>query len=226
MHHGTKRRRSAWLGALILAPVLALATAARPATAGGEAERQSLPDDRLGYQMAPILLLSRPDVRADLRLDGRQTVDVEAAIDELYARARALKGQTGAVAVASRKAINEAQLKWLEAHLTPEQQVRLIQVELQWEGPSSLVTRPVVAETLGLTDSQTYDLKRAVAARDSARSRKVYTQVDEQVLAKHALDVLTPHQRERWRAMLGPVFWPQLAAANATPAGESTTTRR
>ena len=39
-----------------------------------------LPDDRLGVRTAPVLLLSRPDVRADLRLSPGQA---EAAEREL-----------------------------------------------------------------------------------------------------------------------------------------------
>jgi len=181
--------------------------------AAGEAGSSPLPDDRLGIRTAPLLLLSRPDVRADLRLDAPQTESAERVITELHARAEALKGKSGPQAVADRKAIDEAQRLWFEAHLTAHQQNRLLQIDLQWEGPSALVNRPLVAEMLNLTPEQRATLKQAVAQRDAARASHTHTPAHEQTLAKQALSVLTSSQKERWRVMLGNPFVPQLASS-------------
>ena len=84
-------------------------TAFAGSTPGQDAPRRApLPDERLGVRTAPLLLLSRPDVCADLGLSARQVDDAEAAISDLYVRAAALKGQVGQPAVAARKAIDEA----------------------------------------------------------------------------------------------------------------------
>jgi hypothetical protein len=168
-----------------------------------------LPDERLGVATAPLLLLSRPDVRQDLGLSREQAAEADRAITDLYVRALSLRGQSGPQVLEGRRAILDAERTWFEAHLSPEQRKRLIQVDLQWEGPSSLVSRPVVGDTLGLTADQRATLARAVAARDAARARRVYSPADEQALAHQALSVLTPPQRERWRAMLGRPFVPQ-----------------
>src|SRR4051794_11395527 len=74
----------------------------------------SLPDSRHGVRTAPLLLLTRPDVRADLRLDASQTGAAEEAIRGLYAKAQAIKGMKDEKAVAARRAIDLEQQKWLE----------------------------------------------------------------------------------------------------------------
>ena len=174
--------------------------------------RVPLPDERLGVRTAPLLLLSRPDVCADLRLNPRQLDEAEEAITDLYIRAAALRGQVGQPAIAGRKAIDEAQRVWFETHLTTEQLNRLVQIDLQWEGPSALLSRPVVADTLSLSTEQRVALKQAVAARDAARARGSAPGAAEQVLARQALSQLTPEQKVRWRAMLGNPFVPRLAS--------------
>jgi hypothetical protein len=202
MRHGRIRVATAALLFVIIAP-----------GAASRADSTPLPDDRLGVHTAPLLLLSRPDVRADLRLDAEQAESAERAITDLYVRAEALKGKTGAAAIAGRKAIDEAQQLWFDQHLTAEQRNRLVQIDLQWEGPAALVNRPLVAEMLGLTPEQRATLKQAVAQRDAGRSSQTDSRALEQTLAKQALSVLTSTQKERWRVMLGNPFVPQLAAS-------------
>jgi hypothetical protein len=179
------------------------------------ADSEALPDDRLGTRLAPILLLSRADVRTDLRLDAKQTASAEQAIAHVHARAEALKGRTREQSIEGRKAINEAERLWFEQNLTTAQQNRLVQIDLQWEGPSALISRPLVGEVLGLTAAQREALNNAVVQRDAARAARTYTSADEQRLAKTALSILTPVQRERWRVMLGDPFVPQLASTKA-----------
>ena len=197
-----------------------------PACRAGSAPEQGsrhapLPDERLGIRTAPLLLLSRPDVRADLGMNASQAEAAEVEISDLYVRAAALRGKAGPQAVSMRRAIDEAQWAWVENHLTPEQHNRLVQIDLQWEGPSSLVSRPVVADTLGLAAEQRLALKQVVAARDTARASGSAPGSAEQVLAKQALSQLTPEQKVRWRTMLGNPFTPRHASGK----NESRTTR-
>ena len=91
----------------------------------------------MGIRTAPILLLSRPDVQADLKLEETKVTSVQKLIEELTQRGQALRGQTGATAVAGRKAIDDAQREWLTTNLSEEQLTRLTQIDLQWEGPSA-----------------------------------------------------------------------------------------
>ncbi|GAC1470399.1 MAG: hypothetical protein NVSMB9_15480 [Isosphaeraceae bacterium] len=184
-------------------------------SSGGEpntSARQPLPDERLGLRTAPILLLSRPDVREDLGLGTTLAEDAERALADLYIRARALKGQKGDRAVAARKAVDDAQRAWIDAHLSPEQRTRLSQIDLQWEGPSALVSRAVISDTLELSPAQSASLREAIKVRDLKRSRGGDPVSEEQVLARQALAQLTPAQKARWHAMLGPPFRPRLAS--------------
>lgn len=178
-----------------------------------------LPDGRLGVRTAPILLLSRPDVRADLELSPEVAGDAARTIAELHGRALATRGMKGAQAVEARKAIERDEEAWLKGKLTPSQFVRLVQIDLQWEGPSALLSRPIFAETLGLTDEQRAAIARAVDRRNAARARPSYTPADERTLATETLAVLTRPQQERWRTILGRPFTPRLAAGpGAAPA--------
>jgi hypothetical protein len=183
-----------------------------PASAPG-GEGPPLPDSRLGVRTAPLLLLSRPDVRDDLGISSEQTLSAERTITELYVQAAALKGQSDDSALAARRAIDEAQSRWLQTQLTPEQQARLAQIDLQWEGPAALMTRPVIAETLGLSDAQRKALSAAIAQRNHLRVRGGSRPQDERQLAEQALDTLSAEQRQRWRAMLGRPFAVRMAAA-------------
>jgi hypothetical protein len=173
----------------------------------------------LGRRTAPLLLLSRADVRDDLSLTAEQIAGADRAIASLYARAAATKGMKGGQIEADRKAIDKAQAAWTRDHLTPAQHTRLLQIDLQWEGPSALVSRPIVADSLALSVEQRKALEDAVAARDAARRAAGVSLEAEKALAERALLVLDERQRERWRAILGRPFAPRLAAA--APAGET-----
>jgi hypothetical protein len=170
-----------------------------------------LPDSRLGIRTAPLLLLGRPDVKADVGLDGRLAAEAERAAAELSARAAALRDQADADVIAGRRAIDEAQQRWLETQLSDAQRSRLLQVDLQWEGPSALTSRPMVADALGLTARQRQRLAQAVAERDRRRLQGMPLAQRERLLAEEALRVLTDPQKDRWKAMLGRPFVPRLA---------------
>jgi hypothetical protein len=201
-----------------LATLMLLIVSAVPASSLGD--DAPLPDSRLGIRTVPLLLLSRPDVRADLGLNSAQAAEARRAISELHAKAASLRGKTGAEAIAARRAIDEEQRRRLEALLSPEQQDRLVQIDLQWEGPSALISRKMVAESLNLDDRQRATLAQAVSDRDRRRAQAPDRGGDERQLAEQALAVLTEPQRARWKAMLGrPLTIPQLAGPKAANPG-------
>ena len=61
----------------------------------------AMPDGRFGCRTAPILLLTRPDVQAELQLEPRQISGAKGAIARLRERAAGLKGKDGSAAVAA-----------------------------------------------------------------------------------------------------------------------------
>lgn len=176
-----------------------------------------IPDSRLGSRTAPLLLLSRPDVCADLGLDDKQRVEAEGVVTAIYTKAATLVGKRGPEVVASQRAIDASAEQWLKTHLSDTQRRRLVEIDLQWEGPSALISRPVIADHIGLTPEQRARLKRAITDRDRRRGQGGDWQGIEHQLGQEARALLTPEQRERWYAMLGRRFTPQVAASGVTP---------
>lgn len=180
-----------------------------------------LSDARLGEKTAPLLLLSRADVQADLGLTPEQTASAEATIDELYTRAESLRGKPNSPEViAERRAIDTAQAHWIATRLSARQQDRLIQIDLQWEGPAALVTRRVVQEALSLTPEQLRILSQASAAYRRAvhEGHQPGNNGPEHEFAKTTLSTLTAEQQDRWRIMLGKPLDVKVASKPASPA--------
>jgi hypothetical protein len=176
-----------------------------------------LPDSRIGVRTAPILLLTRGDVRAELKMPPEQVAAAETAIADLREKALALKGRNDTEAIAARGEVEAASLAWLEKNLTPTQRDRLIQLDYQWEGPSAVITRAYVAESLGLTDTQRQALAGAVAERNRRREAGPRVEADEARLAEFVKGQLTEDQHRRLRAILGPSFtFHSTAPATAT----------
>ena len=100
----------------LLAGLLLLSLLGRPTNA--LADGGGLPNERLGQSTAPLLLLSRSDVRLDLRLSEAQSQKAEQAIVALYTRAQGLKGKKGAAADSARKTIDQDQVLWIDKNLT------------------------------------------------------------------------------------------------------------
>jgi hypothetical protein len=167
------------------------------------AEGWTLPDSRLGVRTAPLLLLTRPDVQTDLRLDQAQILGAQNSITELTRRAQALRGKTGPGVIAERRAIDEAQLDWLGKFLTGNQLERLRQIELQWEGPAAMLSRPTVAEYLKLTPEQRQTLARIITQRHSLTGKGRSELAAEQSFQQQTRAVLTPTQNELWSNLLG-----------------------
>ena len=179
----------------------------------------SLPDESRGSRVAPLLLLSRPEVRDDLRIAPEQVVEVEKAIAELHEKALALRGKTGEAAVAGRRSVDEGQKAWLEAHLTPDQVDRLWQVDLLWEGPAAMATRPAVAEALALSDEQKAALHAALFERNAARDMTKDVAAANHQFGERALATLSDGQKQRWARMVGrPIARKVTASASASAA--------
>ncbi len=182
-------------------------------------EGWTLPDERHGIRTAPILLLSRPEVRADLAITPEVAAEADRFTADLRARAGTLKGRPNTEVVASRRAVDEAQREWLDAKLSPAQRARLDQIDLQWEGFSALITRPVVAEAIGLGRVQRQDLAQSKAKRDADRGAGLPWAESERPFAEAALAILSDAQRQRWRTMLGaPLPGPAAVAPDPLPA--------
>jgi hypothetical protein len=175
----------------------------------------SLPDTRVGIRTAPLLLLSRPDVQADLRLEPVQISGIHDTINGLTRRALALRGKSGPAVMTERRAIDEAQAEWLARNLSGNQLARLRQIELQWEGARAILSRPTVAEYLKLTPEQRQVLVRSISQANLQRSRGASTPQDEQALSDAARRVLSKVQQELWSNLLGTPC--QFALSSAAP---------
>jgi hypothetical protein len=161
-------------------------------------------DDRLGVRTPQLFLLVRSDVQKDLGLEPARIAEVNRFAAALYERALSLKGKGGPGAVAARQAIDEAESKWLSTHLTPEQRDRLGQIDLQWEGVSALLSRPVVIDFLGLTDEQRDQVSRLYSEAMKDRGRRGPWTYEEHIeLTRKALAVLSEKQKHLWAKVLG-----------------------
>jgi hypothetical protein len=174
-------------------------------------DEPAYPLSRLGVRTAPLVLLSRADVRADVQLSREQTDSAERMLKELQGKAAALKGKSGPQVVAARREIDEAQERWLETNLTPDQRNRLTQIDLQWEGAAALVSRPVLADALGLTNVQRAEIGKVMTEHKNQRHESEREAA--RALAERTLNVLTAEQKEHWKEMLGRPFVPQQAEA-------------
>ena len=208
-----------------LVPLLICLGFGLAAPRAGLAGSWSLPDASRGSRVAPLLLLSRPEVREDLRLAPDQVAEAEKAVTALREKAAAIKGQTGEAALAGRRAVDDGQKSWLEAHLTPDQVDRLWQVDLLWEGPAAMATRPGVADDLGLSDDQKAALRVALAGRNARRDKTGDVAAANRQFGERALVVLSDAQKRRWTEMVGRPIAAKGAAPTATATASATVDR-
>jgi hypothetical protein len=152
----------------------------------------------------PLLLLTRHDVQVDLGLNSELASEANRASAELHRKALGLRGRTGPAVLAARRAIDEEQTNWLNAHLTaPGQLQRLGQIELQWEGPSAMISRPIVAEYLNLTPDQQKKAAAYAAEQKAQRAQAAWTYADHLRLMHKAVSVLSETQKNRWIRLVG-----------------------
>jgi hypothetical protein len=183
----------------LLLPLLVVCVIAGPLPAADD--DWSLPDSRFGVRSAPILLLTRRDVQSDLKLDPQQLLSLRRVLPDIHRRAQALKGKPDADVIVARRQIDEEQGRWLESQLSESQQARLLQIDLQWEGPSATVTRSWVASYLELTNEQRQhlagDVAKLRAAPASAAGLRTNVQSD------RLLKGLSQDQKMRWDVLVG-----------------------
>ena len=179
--------------------VLAL-VAAGPENPPSEA---GMPDGHFGCRAAPILLLTRPDVQAELQLEPRQISGARNVIARLRQRGAGLKGKAGPEAVAERGRIDDEMIRWLTSTLKAEQLERLQEVIFQWEGAEAM-TRPHVATHLNLSIQQLNSIDPIVKQLEAERrTRGSLTPAEIGSYSNKAFAVLTPSQKESWGVLLG-----------------------
>lgn len=164
-----------------------------------------LPDDRIGVRTAPILLLSRDDVATDLKLTDEQRGKAWDMIADLGRQAAELKGRDDKDALVLRRKIDQAQLEWIARELTPEQAARLNQIDLQWEGPSALISRPQIAQTVHLSDVQKSKIR--VILGGTTKAAKPTDLAARESLIRQVFRELDETQQQTWRALVGPDFF-------------------
>jgi hypothetical protein len=193
-------------GSTIVPAGLVLAAALLGAGGGPEALPASgvtVLDERFGMPIAPIYLLLRPDVQLDLQLNQRQVAGARELVARLIERGLNLKHKAGPAAMAERRAIDETMAGWLRHELSEAQLERLTQINLQWEGVSSL-RRSAVAEYLVLGEAQRLKIDRVLAERDRRRVAGGLAPGELDKFSREALAILTPPQRGQWDSLLGP----------------------
>ncbi len=220
MRHGsTPTRSTARLAILAALAILPATVAAQgPAPFAGADQAIVLPDSLLGRRMAPLLLLSRADIKADLGFSEAKAEAAREAIISIRSRAAALVGRREPGMRDARGLVDEAAQAWIEAELTADQKARLAQLDLQWEGPSSLVSRPPVSQALNLSADQVAAIRTAIADRDAKRARGDDPRAAERTLATACLALLDEGQQAQWNALLGPPFAVRFAAQPAPSA--------
>ncbi|MFM7131918.1 MAG: hypothetical protein ACKO0V_21430 [bacterium] len=165
--------------------------------------RWQLPDDRRGVRTAPILLLSREDVASDLGLNADQKVRTWEMINQLGPKAAQLKGRNDTDSQKLRREVDQMQLEWLRKELKPEQLARLTQIDLQWEVPSAIVSRPQVTEAMHLTPHQKTKITELVQQSRTGRGQKSPDEVTAE-LTRSVFSQLDETQQQAWRALIGP----------------------
>jgi hypothetical protein len=180
-------------------------------------------DDRLGIRTAPIFLLTRSDIQSELKIDPKLAAACGHVAAGLRLRASSLKGVKVPTIVAARRAIDEEMSQWLVKNLSPAQLDRLDQIELQWEGPSAMLTRPFLDESLNLTREQREKLTSCLAEGKAHRAQGKWTFEDHRELTRKSLTILSENQRHLWVRILGEPCLFNIGVNEGTPAARVTT---
>lgn len=203
---------------LTVVPVgLVLAVAAMMGAGGPSDPRsraESLLDERFGTQIAPIYLLLRADVQADLKLEPRQIAAARNLAASLMERGRRLRGMPEQAARTERLDIDEQMAGWLRHALSEAQQERLSQVTLQWEGATAF-GRSAVADYLELNQEQQSALGLLLRETEQVRRKRRLSPLEVDKITARARTVLTPDQQQKWKAVIGPSCRFRFAATQA-----------
>ena len=167
----------------------------------------TLPDGLRGRRVAPILLLSRPEVQAELHMKPDQVADATRVIADAHSKALQLKGRKDQAVLELRRAVDEEQRIWLETKLAEDQVGRLSEIDLQWEGVAAIISRPAVSDSLSLSPDQRATLLRAFDDLKKHQSRSDGWERDPAAADRHftqqVFSTLSDGQRKRWEKMLG-----------------------
>ncbi len=194
MRHGPKLAAIVFLG-LLATELVGLARSLRA---------EEFLDNRLGIRVAPILLLTRRDVQLELKLDPDVVAEANHAGEALYRQALHLRGRAGPDAVQARRNIDEEQSQWLSTHLSSAQIERLGEIDLQWEGASAMISRPIMTETLGLSDKQKASLRQLFQQGDALRKGgRRWTLREHTAVTQKAVALLNERQRVLWTRLVG-----------------------
>ena len=202
----TIQRHFAWVPVLLAAcsTLLAQTPGAKPRR-DDQVMRTSmmwqLPDDRMGVRTAPILLLSRDDVATELKMTPEQRKKTWEKIADLGRQAAELKGRNDNDSMKLRRTVDQSQLEWLRAELSPEQLARLTQIDLQWEGPTAILSRPQVGEAMHLTADQRTKIQAILKKEPNVAPAK--NRLD---MTRNVFRELDETQQQAWRALIGPDF--------------------
>ncbi|ODT98823.1 MAG: hypothetical protein ABS79_05285 [Planctomycetes bacterium SCN 63-9] len=150
-----------------------------------------------------ILLLTRPEIQQELQLTPKLISEAKTLGSELQRRATALHGQSGPGVLTARRVIDEHQTQWLSEHLSPTQLERLQQLDLQWEGPTACVSRPIIADYLRLSAEQRASITQLIANRESIRKQQGRPAETEEAFARSILHKLSRPQQEQWNELQG-----------------------
>jgi hypothetical protein len=165
-----------------------------------------LPRSRQGSRTAPILLLSRTDIQRELALSPELAAAATSLAGELRHKAASLHGKTGSGILTARRAIDDQQTQWLNKNLSQSQLDRLHQLDLQWEGPLAILSRPIIADYLKLTPPQRQAIAQTAADRVARREQVQLPQDAEAGFAQLVLANLSDEQRNQWQALQGKPF--------------------
>jgi DNA-binding TFAR19-related protein (PDSD5 family) len=160
-------------------------------------------DDRLGVRTAPIFLLTRPDIQADLKLDSRQIALCRRAALALQRQASLLRGRKDPGANAARLQVDDEMTRWLSKALTPDQLARLDQIDMQWEGAAAMLSRPFLAESLNLTPQQETNIRGCISNGRARRAQGPWTYEDHIDQTRKASATLDARQGRLWAHVLG-----------------------
>lgn len=181
---------------------LSLSLSANTGRAEDPGDIVAVTDERFGQPIAPIFLLPRPDVRADLQLNPRQVAGAREMAGRLADRLLAMKNRPEPASRSEMREIDEAMATWLRRELSPVQLDRLSEISLQWEGASAL-RLPSVAEYLVLGKPQRRRIDELLVDRDRRQAGGALAPGEFDRISREAFAVLTPDQVARWQEMLG-----------------------
>lgn len=202
---------------------IGIANAQPPGGGGGRGGR--------GGMMGGAMLLRAPEVQAELKLTDDQKTKLQAAQQEMGQKMRDMfqnsQGQDPEERRKQMAAMQEEQKKTIDSILTPDQQKRYNQLDLQWTfqmAPGMALSRPEVATALKLTDDQKKSLEQINSKsredmqalmqgsdpQSMTQEERQAMNTKRQAIQKDTADkiqaLLTDDQKKAWKDLTGDPF--------------------